>query len=43
MSPRQDKDGIVMCFLQNEVNIVITNDSNCYPALVTGECVRYPL
>ncbi len=37
MSPRQDKDGIIMHFLQNKVNIVITSYTNCYPALETGD------
>ncbi len=41
MSPRQDKDGIMMRFLQNKVNIIITSHTNCYPALETGECIRY--
>jgi len=26
-----------MRFLQNKVNIVITNYTNCYPALETGD------
>ncbi len=41
MSPRQDKDGIMMRFLQNEVYIVITSHTNYCPALETGDCVRY--
>lgn len=36
MSPRRDKDGIMMRFLQNKVNIVITY-TNCYLALETGD------
>ncbi len=43
MSPRQDKDGIMMRFLRIKVNIVITSHTNRYPALVTGECGRYTL
>jgi len=43
MSPRQDEDGIMMHFLQNKVNIVITSHTNRYPALVTGDCVGYTL
>lgn len=37
MSPVRDKDGIVMHIEQNRVNIVITNNAICNPALVTGE------
>ncbi len=37
MSPRQDKDGIMMHFLQNKVNIVVTSYTNYYPALETGD------
>ena len=43
MSPGRDEDGIVMHFKQNKVNIVITNNHICNPALVTGERVRYKL
>ncbi|MDC6269908.1 MULTISPECIES: hypothetical protein [Lysinibacillus] len=43
MSPRQDKDGIMMRFLRLKVNIVITSHTNRYPALVTGDCVGYTL
>jgi len=42
MSPRQE-DGIMMRFLRLKVNIVITSHTKRYPALETGECVRYTL